>query len=49
MKKDRWTHKTAIEYIVKATYKGLTYWSASDYLKNYHSDTYSILIYMGVI
>lgn len=31
----RWTHETATEYVKKAKEKGLTYWSAMDYLKRH--------------
>ena len=33
----RWTIDTALNYVIKkSTYQGLTYWSAMDYLRNYH-------------
>ena len=31
----RWTRESALSYIKKAKEKGLTYWSAVDYLKNH--------------
>ena len=31
----KWTKQTAEEYIRKAKEKGLTYWSAVDYLKHH--------------
>lgn len=31
----KWTKQTATEYINKAKEKGLTYWSAKDYLKHH--------------
>ena len=31
----KWTKKSAEEYIKKAKEKGLTYWSAVDYLKHH--------------
>lgn len=31
----RWTKQTASQYIKKAKQKGLTYWSAVDYLKHH--------------
>ena len=31
----RWTKQTAEEYIKRTREKGLTYWSAMDYLKNH--------------
>ena len=31
----KWTKESAQAYIKKAKEKGLTYWSAVDYLKNY--------------
>lgn len=49
MKKDRWTFSTALAYILKATYKGLTFWSAYDYLKNYHFDKYCMLVGDGLL
>lgn len=38
----RWTKQTAQEYIKKCKEKGLTYWSAVDFLK-YHKTMSSIL------
>ena len=38
----KWTKESATEYIKKAKEKGLTYWSAMDYLKN-HKTLYSIV------
>ena len=40
--KRKWTKQSANEYIKKAKEKGLTYWSAKDFLKN-HKTMYSIL------
>lgn len=31
----KWTKQTATEYISRAKEKGLTYWSAKDYLKHH--------------
>ena len=31
----KWTKTSAERYIAKATQKGLTYWSAMDFLKHY--------------
>ena len=31
----KWTKETALTYIKHAKEKGLTYWSAVDYLRNY--------------
>lgn len=31
----KWTKETALVYIKQAKQKGLTYWSAVDYLKNH--------------
>ena len=31
----QWTKQTAEQYIKKAKEKGLTYWSAKDYLKHH--------------
>ncbi len=31
----KWTKQSAEEYIKKAKEKGLTYWSAKDYLKHH--------------
>lgn len=31
----KWTKESALAYIEKAKEKGLTYWSAMDYLKNH--------------
>lgn len=31
----KWTKQSATEYIKKAREKGLTYWSAVDYLKHH--------------
>ena len=31
----KWTKESASEYIRRAKEKGLTYWSAMDYLRNY--------------
>lgn len=33
----KWTKQTAEEYIRKAKEKGLTYWSAVDYLKHHRT------------
>ena len=33
--KRKWTKETAQAYIKKSKEKGLTYWSAVDYLKNH--------------
>ena len=33
--KRKWTKETAEKYIAKAKEKGLTYWSAKDFLKNH--------------
>ncbi len=33
----KWTEQTAREYIKTAKQKGLTYWSAMDYLKNHRT------------
>ena len=38
----KWTKETAQAYIKKAKEKGLTYWSAVDYLKN-HKTMHSII------
>lgn len=38
----KWTKSTAEEYIKKSKEKGLTYWSAVDYLKN-HRTMHSII------
>ncbi len=38
----KWTKDSATEYIKKAKEKGLTYWSAVDYLKK-HKTFYSII------
>ncbi len=38
----KWTKKTAEEYIKKAKEKGLTYWSAKDFLKH-HRTIHSII------
>ena len=38
----KWTKQTAQEYIKTAKQKGLTYWSAIDYL-NHHKTIYSII------
>lgn len=38
----KWTKQTAEDYIKKAKEKGLTYWSAMDYLKH-HRTMYSII------
>lgn len=35
--KRKWTKQTAQEYIKKAREKGLTYWSAKDYLKHHRT------------
>lgn len=40
--KRKWTKEKAKEYIRTAKVKGLTYWSAADYLKN-HKRMYSII------
>lgn len=40
--KRKWTKETAQVYIKKAKEKGLTYWSAMDYLKN-HKTMHSII------
>lgn len=40
--KRKWTKQTAQEYIKTAKQKGLTYWSAMDYLK-YHKTMRSII------
>lgn len=38
----KWTKQTAEEYIKKAKEKGLTYWSAKDFLKH-HKAIHSII------
>ena len=40
--KRKWTKESATNYIKKAKEKGLTYWSAMDYLK--HHKTMSSII-----
>ena len=35
--KRKWTKETAERYIAKAKEKGLTYWSAKDFLKNHRT------------
>lgn len=40
--KRKWTKQSAQEYIKTAKIKGLTYWSAMDYLKH-HKRMYSII------
>lgn len=40
--KRKWTKQTATEYITKCKEKGLTYWSAMDYLKN-HKTMHAII------
>ena len=40
--KRKWTKQSAAEYIKNAKQKGLTYWSAKDYLK--HHKTMSSII-----
>ena len=40
--KRKWTKETAERYIAKAKEKGLTYWSAKDFLKN-HRVMHSII------
>ena len=40
--KRKWTKETAEKYIAKAKEKGLTYWSAKDFLKN-HRIMHSII------
>ena len=40
--KRKWTKDSAEKYIKKAKEKGLTYWSAMDYLKN-HKIMHSII------
>lgn len=40
--KRKWTKESAERYIAKAKEKGLTYWSAKDFLKN-HRTMYSII------
>ena len=35
IKMKKWTKQTAEEYIKKAKEKGLTYWSAKDFLKHH--------------
>lgn len=40
--KRKWTRQTAQEYIKFAKIKGLTYWSAIDYLKH-HKTMHSII------
>ena len=40
--KRKWTKQSAEKYIAKATQKGLTYWSAMDFLKH-HKSMYSII------
>ena len=35
--KRKWTKETAEKYIAKAKEKGLTYWSAKDFLKNHRT------------
>lgn len=38
----KWTKETATQYLKNAKQKGLTYWSAIDYLKN-HKTLYTII------
>lgn len=38
----KWTKQTAAEYVKRCKEKGLTYWSAMDYLKN-HKTMHSII------
>ena len=38
----KWTKQSASEYIKNAKQKGLTYWSAMDYLKH-HKTMHSII------
>lgn len=38
----KWTKQTATEYIKKSKEKGLTYWSAMDFLKK-HKTMYPII------
>lgn len=38
----KWTKQSAEEYIKKCKEKGLTYWSAKDFLKN-HKTMHSII------
>lgn len=38
----KWTKQTAIEYVKRCREKGLTYWSAMDYLKK-HKTMHSII------
>jgi len=40
--KRKWTKESAERYIKKAKEKGLTYWSAKDFLKN-HKTMHSII------
>ena len=40
--KRKWTKETAERYLAKAKEKGLTYWSAKDFLKN-HKTMHSII------
>lgn len=40
--KRKWTKESASNYIKKAKEKGLTYWSAKDFLKN-HRTMHSII------
>lgn len=40
--KRKWTKESATNHIKKAKEKGLTYWSAMDYLKN-HKTMHSII------
>lgn len=40
--KRKWTKESAERYIAKAKEKGLTYWSAKDFLKN-HRIMHSII------
>ncbi len=41
--KRKWTKESATNYIKNAKQKGLTYWSAKDFLKNLYRNVYSII------
>lgn len=40
----KWTYETAMNRISKDGYKGLTYWSAWDYLNKYHKEKFLALM-----
>lgn len=49
MENNRWTFSKALSYVQKANYKGLTFWSASDFLYRFYFIVWCELRAEGII